>query len=134
MHFFSTSAEQQWWWMWLWKLCIYILYNHNSVTLTPVLKKKKKKTHLDPSNYSWCKNTFLSLIKRKKTDYYHSTRGPKCNPLLRTVCRYIFNKHKCFCASMFFSHKVWNKYLLIHRERQWVSSFSGLNLENNQSN
>lgn len=67
---------------------------------------KKKKTHLDPSNYSWCKNTFLSLIKRKKTDYYHSTRGPKCNPLLRTVCRYIFNKHKCFCASMFFSHKV----------------------------
>lgn len=65
------------------------------------------------STYSWCKNqnTFPSLMQRN-TGYYHSTRGPKCNPLLRTVCRYIVNiKNKFLCKYVFFFHKVWNKYL-----------------------
>lgn len=73
-------------------VCIYIC------TVT-ILSK-----YLNPSYYSWCKNgtLFLSLMQ-KNTDYYHSTRGPKCNSLLQTVCRYILIVKTTFCASMFFS-------------------------------
>lgn len=101
MRSFSTSAEQQQWWMWLWKLCEYILVQSQFCHLD---SKSLKNIWISPT-YSWCKNqnTFLSLMQRN-TGYYHSTRGPKCNPLLRTVCRYIVNiKNKFLCKYVFFS-------------------------------
>lgn len=72
-------------------VCIYIC------TVTTLSK------YLNPSDYSWCKNgTFFLSLTQKNTDYYHSTRGPKCNSLLQTVCRYILIVKTTFCASMFF--------------------------------
>lgn len=60
--------------------------------------------HPNPSDYSWCENGTFSLpLMQKNTDYYHSTRGPKCNSLLQTVCRYILIVKTTFCASMFLS-------------------------------
>lgn len=88
--------------------CVNIyLYNHNSVTVTPVLKN----IWISPT-YSWCKNRTLFCLQCRETQIITTVREvPNVIRFSEQFADTYLILKTSFCASMFFFHKVWNKYL-----------------------